>query len=135
VSESGRPLVKIQILYTQKNLPPNARDLIDQLNQITEEADILKNEKIMDIPRKAILGVFYQVNDSLKRAFICRNNQDMLESHKPQECLAYTITPPDTCEDWEIPMQAERILSMLQATMLLEEVPPWTVKTFGLNDV
>ena len=132
MSASLRGAIAIQILYTKDYLPSESLDILQKIKHLSKD-EILQNNEFMDIPRKAILAIFYNVDDSIKRAFVCKNKPEMIESGNPQECLVYTITPPKTLEEWEIPMQAERILSFLQQTMDLEEVPPWSVKTFGMT--
>jgi len=119
---SESPNIKIQIVFSARHIPEDLKN------------EFFKTDGNIPLPKKSLVGAFYTVDGTVKRAFICAFNAPDVQSEKGEECFAQVLAPPDDLEPWEIPMAAERILSELQRELMLIEVPAWSVKTFGLKE-
>lgn len=112
--------LKIHVVYSKGFVSPELHSLLDN------------TRNFIDLPISAIVGVLVTEDDTIKRAFICKINAKRLKCDQPQECCARILTPPTDMEPWEISEQSEQIIDLLKTWFVLEEVPAWSFKTFGM---
>jgi len=115
--------IRIHIIFSKK--------CISKDSGAFEAGELALLNRDTNINLERLWGVFYTVDGSIKKAFICTSNVGDIEYEN--ECYVQTLCPPDRLESWEIPMSAERILQSLRRHISMVEVPAWSIKTFGME--
>lgn len=112
--------LKIHIVYSKTLVGPELHDDLDNV------------DNFMYLPVSALVGVLVVADDSIKRAFICKLNAKRIKWEQRQPCCSRVLTPPKDLEPWEISHESDKIIDLLTNWFVLEEMPTWAFKTFGL---